>query len=127
MPEERRRRSGESEYEDPREQSFIKKAAKMEFGNPTVDALVRAIVMLAMSGGAGYVTSENKSVEIETLKTQIQELKTDQASKWKTYYTRRREAQAEHLCYERRFVRLEVRAGIEAPGCATATAEVEQR
>lgn len=127
MPPERRRREGEPEYEDPSEQSFIKKASKMEFGSPVVDALIRVIVLLAMSGGAGYVSSESKSVEMENLKTQIQKLENEQASKWKSYYARRREATAEHLCYERRFVRLEVRAKIEAPSCSGANEEAEQR
>lgn len=86
-------------------------------GGETTDLLLRLILMFSMSGGGAALLSEGQSGEIAHLKAEIAALKADQGSKWRTYYSRRREAQAEHVCYERRFTRLESRSRIEAPAC----------
>jgi hypothetical protein len=130
MPPERRRREGEAEYEDPSGQSFIKKASKMEFGNPVVDALIRVIVMLAMGGGAGMLTSENKNAEVAHLKEQlskheadVEKYRAEADAKWQRYYQRARQdrssEQANSVCYERRFSRLEGKIQIEPPACVS--------
>lgn len=86
-------------------------------GGETTDLILRLVLMFSMSGGGAALLSEGQSGEITQLKAEVAALKADQASKWRTYYSRRREAQAEHVCYERRFTRLEARARIEAPAC----------
>lgn len=115
------RRRGEPEYEDPREQSFIKKASKMEFGNPVVDALIRVIVLVAMSGGAGYVSSESKNAEVGALKEQLAAAKSENAARWQRYYRQARVErignQDHQVCSERRFTRLEAKLRIDAPTC----------
>lgn len=132
MPEQRRR-EGEPGYEDPSSQSIMKKAAKLEFGNPYIDTLLRVIVLVVMGGGAGIVTSESKNSEVAHMKEQlarheadVEKYRTEAEAKWQRFYQgRRNERQVEQgnsVCFERRFSRIEARAGIEAPPCVAAAA-----
>ena len=58
MPSPRRRRD-ESDYEDPSDQSLMRRAAK----NPWVDGLIRIAIVIATASGAGYVSNEHANVQ----------------------------------------------------------------
>lgn len=119
MPEERRR-ARDIQPDD----SIITKAAKMELGGPVMDKLLRTLVILAVSGGAGSFVSEKKGIDVSNLQTQLQEarrdveeLKAEQQRKWSGYYRNVRHWREDDVCYERRFTRLETKVGLGAPTC----------
>lgn len=107
---------------------MLKKASKLEFDNPYVSAIARAVVMVAISGGASVAVSEKKDTDtvlleakVTALENSIKELKDSNQQRWQRYYQNRAAGQDDHVCFERRFSRLESRINIEAPQCGHAT------
>jgi hypothetical protein len=108
---------------DPSTSVIMRKLAK----SGLLEKIVTWAVIALVGGGASMATQKvsdaNGAAAIEAVKLDLTQTKAD-FERFKTnYYKRLRSGQADHLCFERRFVRLEVRAGIEAPGCAVASSE----
>ena len=107
MPEERRRRSGEPEYEDTAEQSFIRKASK----NQWVDAAIRIAIVIATAGGTGYMANEHKNTADAAAYDRLTQLQADYEKFTKRYYEREKErrerAEAEHLALAQRLAAAE--------------------
>lgn len=73
-----RRRAGEPHYEDPTEQSLVRRMSKMELpGGPIVDVLIRVTVVLLMGGGAGFVANEHASAGDAIQAERLQKLRQD--------------------------------------------------
>ncbi len=76
---------------DPAETSMIRKAARVEFGNPLIDALVRALIMVMVGGGAGYVSNQHQNAEDAQHYERLAELKNEFEKFRQAYDDRQRE------------------------------------
>jgi hypothetical protein len=115
MPPEKRRRSGEPQYSDPAEESLIKRISKMEFGNPSVDMILRTILLLAMGGGVGAVTSEVRKADVEVVKSEVAALRAELAGVHAEYAKITERRYRDRANYDRRFVKIELKLGITPP------------
>lgn len=105
---------------DPSTSVIMRKLAK----SGLLEKIVTWAVIALVGGGASMATQKvsdaNGSAALEALKLDLIETKADFEKFKKSYYARVRAGNSDHICFERRFVRLEVRSGIEAPACERA-------
>ncbi len=81
---------------DEREQSMARKIARVEVtSNPIVDALIRAVLMLALGGGGTYLANEHRNVQDTENETAIKNLKLEFDQFTDKYWKRYREDNAQ--------------------------------
>jgi hypothetical protein len=89
---EQKRRAGEEGYEDPREQSLMKRLGKIEIpGGQVSDILIRIVVVLLAGGGAGFVANEHANANDAVAYEQLTALRGDFDKFRQAYYERQRE------------------------------------